>query len=428
MMQQVFDIPISYKKLYGEVTTPYEIIDGILDSLPPDAYNPGQRWLDMGAGHGYFAERALGRLGSGRTKDMHLSEINPERVAHLRSIYPLENVHAGDFLVHDAMYNVIIGNPPYVVSGTKKVPTQAGVTKRDDGLTSWTIFVRKALSLLHEGGYLAIIVPCLWMRRDKAKIHELVAQHQLISVKCYNASEANRLFRGKAQTPVSAMVVRKTSPCDTTRIYCPMANRYVIYPFLSDEVLPVSCPSLVALFQSLRDTYGSVHVYKTNMPGKDVSIGDGDEHQYANIRTVVVQDSVPYLVRENSDRELAWSGIPKLVLAHKMHGLPFVDEHGIYGISSRDNYVIDGRQHPNLKQLCSLFETRTLRCLFDCFRYRMRYLEREVFEFVFDPANIPGLPEHIDDEALANVLGLSQNQWDYIQLSTGRSYERTREN
>ena len=231
---------------------------------------------------------------------------------------------------------------------------------------------------------------------------------------------------GKAQTPVSAMVVRKCPPSAMTRIYCRMANRYVVYPFLADKVLPVSCPSLVILFQSLRDTYGGLRVYKTNMPGKDVAIGD--EHQCANIRTVVVRESVPYLVRENSDRELAWSGVPKLVLAHKMHGMPFVDENGTYGISSRDNYVIDGREHPNLNQLRSLFETRTLRCLFNCFRYRMRYLEREVFEFVFDPAQIPELPEHIDDEALAHVLGLSQNQWDYIQQSTGRSYERTREN
>jgi hypothetical protein len=380
----------------------------------------------MGAGHGYFAERAIERLGPSRAEDVHLSEINPERVAHLKSRYLPENVHAGDFLVHTNTYDVIIGNPPYVVCGSKKVPTQAGVTKRDDGLTSWTLFVRKALSLLHEGGYLAIVVPCLWMRRDKAKIHELMADHQLMAVKCYDASEANRLFRGKAQTPVSAMVVRKCPPSDATRVYCHMEERYVIYPFLNDEVLPVSCPSLVALFKGLIDTYGGIRVYKTNMPGKGVSLGD--ELPHANIRTVVVRDSVPYLVRENSDRPLAWSGVPKLVLAHKMHGLPFVDEHGTYGISSRDNYVIDGRDHPNLNQLRSLFETRTLRCLFDCFRYRMRYLEREVFEFVFDPARIPELPEHIDDEVLSDVLGLSQSQRAYVQRSTGRFYERTREN
>ena len=43
---------------------------------------------------------------------------------------------------------------------------------------------------------------------------------------------------------------------------------------------------------------------------------------------------------EYSNISCVFNGIPKLILAHKMYGFPYLDMSGNYGISNRDNYVI----------------------------------------------------------------------------------------
>ena len=419
-MEQMFDVPPANKKTYGEVTTPYTMVDMVLDMIPGDAYRDGTKWVDAGAGYGYFAERALHRLGPKRKQDIYLCEVNPDHIANLEKTYA--NVYGEDFLVHDGVYDVIIGNPPYVVSGIKKVPTLGGVDKKNDGVTMWTKFIEKGLTLLNEGGYLAFVVPCLWMRHDKAGIHSLLLRNRLVGIRCFSASHANKLFKGHAQTPVSIVVVQKAPSQLMTEIYCDVEKGFVLYPCEESDVLPLCLPELVKAFSAAREKHGGLRVCKTNtLPKAAIISPEGD---FTNIRTVHLDGLIPHIVVERSNIELVWSGKPKLVLAHKMHGLPYLDTEGKYGISMRDNYVISHDDHKNLSQLQSFFETKTVRCLFDAFRYRMRYLEREVFSFVFDPVNV--FDEKIDDETLISFLGLSEALADYIRESPLREYERTR--
>ena len=48
----------------------------------------------------------------------------------------------------------------------------------------------------------------------------------------------------------------------------------------------------------------------------------------------------PQLAINFSNIKCSYCGIPKIVLAHKMHGFPYPDLDGMFGISNRDNYVI----------------------------------------------------------------------------------------
>ena len=54
-MEQIFNVPAANKKTYGEVTTPYAMVDLLLAMIPADAYQDGTKWMDAGAGYGYFA-------------------------------------------------------------------------------------------------------------------------------------------------------------------------------------------------------------------------------------------------------------------------------------------------------------------------------------------------------------------------------------
>ncbi len=148
---------------FGEVTTPQSLVDMALDAIPTDAYAPGSAWLDAGAGQGCFARAVHTRLvdhgGVPPTEawgQISLSELNPDRMADLAPLVEQgAKLHGGDFLSLDGAgtYDAVIGNPPYVVSGRKKVPTLGVVSKRDDGNTAWPSFVRHALTLLKPGGH-----------------------------------------------------------------------------------------------------------------------------------------------------------------------------------------------------------------------------------------------------------------------------------
>ena len=59
------------------------------------------------------------------------------------------------------------------------------------------------------------------------------------------------------------------------------------------------------------------------------------------MKTCHLQDTKPSLVINYSNNPLSYNGDKKIVLAHKMYGFPYLDSNCDYGISNRDNYVIN---------------------------------------------------------------------------------------
>ena len=109
---------------------------------------------------------------------------------------------------------------------------------------------------------------------------------------------------------------------------------------------------------------------------------------------------VPSIVYEQTPEptKYAYTG-PKLILAHKMYGFPYLDISGEVGLNSADGYVLfphETDQEPkaveDLKDQDSnlqfLKEAQRILCsplailVFESFRYRMRFLEREAFEYL----------------------------------------------
>ena len=423
--QQVFDVPKPRKALFGEVTTPYSMINALLSQVPEELLSTANICVDVGAGYGYFGvqlKKLLEERGN-QTAAVLFAEANPFHVERLAMEHGGHNVLSGDFLSHDGEYDLLVGNPPYVVDGLKKVPTATGKSKTDDGRTSWHQFVVHSLSLLREGGCLAMIVPSLWLRHDKAGIHDLLLQHQLIWMRSYGTSEANALFKGKAQTPVVSFVLVK-QPTDTAcRVYCDCLEDTVPICLSREMVIPTAGASLVAKFWAARGKWGGISVKKSNTLPKHAVLTPDGAHE--NIRTVRLTGLNPKIVIEHSMEPLPWAGVPKVVLGHKMWGLPFVDEAGQYGISNRDNYIYVGENIAELHQMRDFFEIKAVRCLFNCFRYRMRYLEKEAFAALFDPREC--LPV-VSEESVCEMLGLTVAEREYVCRNSGREYTRTTRN
>lgn len=186
---QILETSPELKAKYGEVFTPYCLINEMLDLLPRNIWKQELKWLDPACGTGYFFHVIFNRLldtnpvcgdGVERTREKIQSmltacEINPDNISILKKDFPKLTIW-NDFLsVKPQQFDVIVGNPPYNSRGLKKVPTRPGL-KRNDGETVWTQFVRKSLDMLRDGGYLCMIIPSIWMKPDKAGIYELLTQ------------------------------------------------------------------------------------------------------------------------------------------------------------------------------------------------------------------------------------------------------------
>ena len=79
-LEQDFSPLTEYKKLFGEVSTPFHVIETMLDMFHPDIFcNPHLKWLDPAAGKGYFMIALCQRLDIGLSTNDNFKNINVRR-------------------------------------------------------------------------------------------------------------------------------------------------------------------------------------------------------------------------------------------------------------------------------------------------------------------------------------------------------------
>jgi SAM-dependent methyltransferase len=430
------------KTNYGEIHTPFALIDEMLGTLPAAVWsNPELRWLDPGCGRGYFAEKIAERLGANRpAKMLTLVEVNPEHKALLEQKFGEKaTIHIQNFLEHTPTptptptptYDIIVGNPPFNANGIKKTPTNTVKNKRHDGKTIWKNFIYHALSLLKPGGYLLFFVPSIWMKAeyaDRPTLYDAITQHTLLKVRCYTNTQTNQLFKGHAQTPCCYFLLKKEHCKKSTEkkapaLYDACAKAWVDYALNREKIIPVFGVSRLNTVLPYTWKYGCIEVLKTNLPSEKIglSAAASANYVYPNIKTCVVRKAqgggggAPQLqhqpggkkwelVINYSDQPCPFYGETKLVLAHGMDGVPYFDEHGTYGVSNRDKYVILGHSKRDFERLAAFLATDFAKYLFRCTRYRMMYLEKYIFRLLPDITKIPGFPATITDASVTRFF------------------------
>ena len=448
--KQDVKVSLADKLEYGEIYTPFALIEQMLDLFAPAVFqDPSKTWFDVGAGQGYFSMCVFARLNTGLAvcmpdetvrkthiveKMLYMLELKPSNVAALRAMFgDRANIIAADFLdynEHHLLYDYIIGNPPYNAHGLKKVPTNKVRDKKKDGTTVWAKFIDKSLTLLQSTtGQLCMIVPALWLKPDKSGLHQRLTRYTLEKIRCFSSNETNTLFKGAAQTPTCFFLLTNVAGPEpqTIQLYDNLRQTYVPFTHRRDCPLPMFGAQLIEHLQPWLAQAGSVAVEKTNMPPKKSRFGETytcETYPYANITTCVLDGLESRLVVNYSDTPQAFYGQKKLVLAHKMYGLPYWDKDGHYGIANRDNYVILRPTDAELAQLAAFLSTNFVRYLFEAGRYRMKCLEKYVFEFIPDITRLSGFPQEITDDSVATFFGLDAATKNHImcQKNYGRFF------
>jgi hypothetical protein len=443
---------IRYK--YGEINTPFSLIESMLDLFDKKVFfDKNKKWLDIGAGCGYFSIVLFNKLYEG------LKEViknNDERKKHIikNMIYMAElreenwnilesnnlftnecNILKGNFLSMNDEYIIeksgrkfdyIIGNPPYNNDGIKKVPTNKNKGgydadyendsdniennkdinnkekyKYQESSTVWIPFIKKSIDLLNNNGQMVVIIPSIWMKPDKAHMYNLLTSYKLEYINCMNNTETNKIFNKCAQTPSCYFKLTKVKYTSNNNmneinernvtIYDKHFNSYVEWSILNNNPIPVFGASILKkVFKKIKknpDNY--LIINKTNLPSKKskFSINKINEYTYPCINTCKLigeNKDIPSLAIEYSNLPQSFYGKPKLVLAHKMYGFPFIDVDGIYGISNRDNYVILNKSLRDMNVLKLFLSTKLVLYLFESTRYRMKYLEKYIFNLIPD--------------------------------------------
>ena len=353
---------------------------------------------------------------------------------------PIKNVVWGQDPMQDPIptFDFIIGNPPYNTGGKIKTPTNKNASKKEDGVAAYVEFVKKSLKMLRYGGFLNMIIPNIWMKPDKAGLYNLLTGLNIMKLCCLSAGQTNRVFKYQAQTPTSFFLIENVEDPNNgyKRIQIldmdknvawgqdpsSYADKNVVWgqdpiPFATTRYRmlqnwPIPCHSACIVNRLIKyvekPEIGHLSYYKTNGCSKNISVvcenDKDDSHKYCNIKTCYIGEGLkPFLIYNWSCKPCPYYGVPKLVLAHKMYGFPYLDISGEYGISTRDNYVISGQDYSvdELREIGAFLSTRFALYIFSTCNYRMRYLERYAFYFIPAITRIEGFPklEKIKDRA-----------------------------
>jgi len=427
------------KNNYGIVYTPNSLVDKILDLIPLEHYkNPTLKWLDIGAGNGAFSLNLYNRLMNNLSTAipnnearkthilenmLYMCEIYIPHINKLETLFSHKtniiktdflSLNNNDLLNNNQHFNIIIGNPPYNINGALKTPTNNSLKKTEDGKQIYVEFVKKSLALLETNGHLALIIPALWMKPDKAGLYNILINNNFTinNLHCLSTNETQKEFLYQAQTPTCFFygTSGKVPPNKIIPIYDKIYKTYICYKLLPNYPIPTHGISIINKLLYYVEQVGYLKVYKSNSPPKKSLFGESDTNTILNIKTTNLSNKTPQLIKNYSNILQHYANIPKLILAHKMYGFPYLDSSGNYGISSRDNYILTINDYSleELKQIQAFLSTKFALFIFSTTNYRMRYLEKYAFLFLPNITKITNFP---------NLLNLNQQQRDKLIIN-----------
>jgi hypothetical protein len=371
------------KKTLGEVMTPNFLVNDMLSTLPTEVWsNPDLKWLDPCSGVGVFACVIVERLMEGlknvipgdedRYKHiienmLYVGELQPKNMFLFlcafdpRDEYDL-NVYTGSFLVEDfdnhsknawgiEKFDIIVQNPPYQTNNEGEKKTHP----------IWDKFVKKAMSIVVEAGYMVAVHPDGWRAVDGRfkDTQVLLRGKQMQYLEIHNIKDGLKTFG--AETTYDFYCIKNVVNSNDTKIKC-IDNTIQIANISQMEFIP---NGMFVEFQKLIAKYGDdkvdiLHSYSSYETRKEwMSREQIDEFKLPCV----------YMTRKDSSLALYFSntkqkghfGIPKVFWSNGRSCSVLVDSSGQYGLTQFSYGIVDdvenlenikkAMEHPNFLRL-----------------------------------------------------------------------------
>ena len=420
------------KDKYGEVFTPPGFIEHMIQDtytiMENDFFLSMKTIFEPGAGKGIFFDILQNKHNVFKDKSFHyyMNEINRdyENLLLNISLNYRKNVSIlmGDLFdlslnqIHQSI-DFVIGNLPFNVFSKKFVPGLSLHHKEDKNVTnskSITIWNKMTHFLfehiIKQDGFFFCIIPCIWMKPDKAHVYELFTQYYTIHfLKYFDCVEANRVFQYHCQTPICYVLVQKKinihKDFSRFKLYDERQMKYMDFQLFQNYCIPTKYSDLFSKsIQSIKkQKITSLSFLLKKISTLNPNVLNGIVHDYKKGKlehAILSQNQYKIITGSSYDKKtnyLTLNGFvstlpclyynqPKVILPHKRLPKFFKDYDGSYSCFGRDMYVFLCNSKEEIDLLYDyLNQPLVLKMIQSGFTIRMNFIEKYVFEYIPNP-------------------------------------------
>ena len=422
------------KKENGEVFTPMNLINEMLDKLPIEVWNnKNLKWFDPATGMGNFPVAVYLRLMDGlknEIKDvkerkkhilenmLYMCELNKKNILVCNQIFDINNeyklnLYEGDTLEFKPFetfkvkqFDIILGNPPYNKGGIWSHTKKMNSDKRE---VLWMEFIKKSFKWLKLNGYLLFINPLYWLKSNN-EIHDIMLEKHIIWMKLWDNSQSKGMIN--ADIPISLYILQNSINTDKkkTEITSILKRRKLITT--SNEYLNKNYSIPLAyhsIFNKLIDfieknncnlEYCTKTVKSTGTKTK-IPLNYKLEDMLS-IDTFTIKDGI--MVKKTSEIHPD-ANKRKLIIANKasFNGA-FIDE-GKLSLTGCNKYYIIGDK---LELILKMLNFKITNIISHFTKYTQDFLDREAFKYLPDIRKL-GI-EDIDEKQFYKLIGLTHDE------------------
>ena len=428
---------MSNKDKYGEVLTPYWFIQNMIDDckmlMGDNFFTQFKNIFEPGAGQGAFFDVLQNENNVFDNPNYHyyFNEINQEHYEKICNVsenhkdnvsYLMTDFFKLDLKDHSNKYDLIIGNLPFNVFSKKFVPGLSKNNKDNKEVTQsksqtlWTQITQYCFDyLLKENGYYYCVIPCMWLKPDKAKIYDLFTKEYTICLlKTFNCKEANKIFNYQCQTPICYVLVQKKKQIKNDnqlsfKLFSKRQDKYIDYTLFDNLCIPTNNQGVVSKsINYIRETQSTnlfsickkVSIIKKELEHnakkfynkgllekhtQTISNDDDTSNEEYKIITgaLMTKEGVLSLNGFVTTQPSLYYGVPKLILPHKRLARYFKDYDGEYSCYGRDMFVFLCENKEQIDELYDFLSKPIMQEFVEnSFTVRMNFIEKYIFECI----------------------------------------------
>ena len=346
------------KEKFGEVNTPEKIITDMINTLPNKVWeNPNLRWFDPCAGSGNFFLIILDRLMDGlknkisneKNRENHIlnnmlymNEINKDSIIKMKKNFGKKiNITNYDFLNYDfnkdkLKYDIIVGNPPYNLGGTKTSGKK----------NIYVFFAVKSLQLLKQNGYLLFIHPPGYridnhiIKGTNINLNKIYTSYDILYIKMFNVKESNKYFN--ISINVDSILIKKSKNNNNNTIILDTYNKKNIITINQNDFIPNFGFKLLNKLKYLTNKYGNIKVYHSSELHSNNKLSDGTKLKhnlgtFKNIHLIIQKGKRIY----NSKKKHTYYNNKKIFINALGVNYIYYDSKGEYGASEQQLLIIE---------------------------------------------------------------------------------------
>ena len=447
----------------GEVFTPLELVNEMLDKLPLEVWsNPNLKWLDPATGIGNFPVMVYLRLMNG----LKYFESNPEkRRKHIleNMLYMVEidklnvfllkkvfcgntynlNIFEGSFIketnnknvdilfgnkpiknkenleferkISEIKFDIILGNPPYNQGGIKSIKREK---QKKEYKTIWEYFIIESFNLLKNNGYLLYIIPLYWLKLTH-ELHNLILEKYLIYLQLWDNSKSKQTING--EIPISIFLIKNidnsikklNTDIKINKLRKKIIQNYNIY-INKNNTIPLGFISQLLKLQNFIIKNNLFIDFKTTK----LKGNDKEKFKLPNFKSIKLSDNYcidTFTIKDGylgnkTFQQHEDANKRKLIICNKatLSGI-FIDD-GKFGICGSNNYYILG---DNLELIKHILEFKIIKIASLFTKFRQDLLDTDLFKYYIpDLRKIKGIQT---EEELYKAINLTKKEINEIE-------------